>query len=132
MYPINNNTIVIIAGISILRHISMAAPFQSRLLLSEINTRKVVMVSAVYVALSLIHIPISYGHVTYPSGDNACTALVTGSSSTATYYVSEIRPWQVRLAYLLSYLVYIVKQHFFGNFQRHCDFGVSKILLTFH
>ena len=117
MYPINNNTVVIIAGISILRYISMAAPFQSRLLLSEKNTRKLVIVSAVYVALSLIHIPISYGHVTYPSGDNACTAFVTGSSSTATYYFSKIRPWQVRLEYFLSYLVYIVKQQFLVIFK---------------
>ena len=73
----------------------MAAPFQSRSLLSQKNTRKVVIVSAVYVALSLVHLPFSYGQVTYPNGDIACTAFVTGSSSAATYYFSKIRPWQV-------------------------------------
>ena len=51
----NSNTVDLIAGISILRCIAMATPFQSRSLVSQQNTRKVVTVSAVYDALSLIH-----------------------------------------------------------------------------
>ena len=75
----------------------MALPFESRTLLSAKNSRRLVVFLAVFVAVILTHVPLSYGHVTYPNGKTACTAYVSGSSTAATYYFSKVRPWQVGL-----------------------------------
>ena len=84
-----------VAAISISRSLAMVIPFKARSLLSAKNTRVLTIACAVYVAVMIVHVTLSYGFVTFPNGVTACSAYVTGSTSAGTYYFSRIRPWQV-------------------------------------
>ena len=87
-----------VAGISVMRCIAMAMPLKSRIIITFRNTKILVIACFVFVTVTLLHVPFSFGLVTMKMGKTSsimCFAYQTGSSEFATFYFSNVRKWQV-------------------------------------